>query len=273
MTSQYTLGATKRENFGKRASKRYRKEQLVPAVVYGASEENKSILINSFELTNQIKDPGFYSNVIDLKLGSEKMEVILKGLQRDPRKSHITHIDFLVVSQDKEIAVNVPLNFINEETCVGVKMSGGILSHIITEIEISCLPKDIPENIQVDVANLDVGDSLHIGEIKLPTGAKLIALSDKEHDTAIVKCYAPIEEVIEDTAPEDIVDPEADGEEADGEEVVADSKDTDSKDADSKDADSKKANPKNTDSKDADSKKANPKNADPKEKSSDSKKN
>ena len=76
MTSQYTLGATKRENFGKRASKRYRKEQLVPAVVYGASEENKSILINSFELTNQIKDPGFYSNVIDLKLGSKKIEVI-----------------------------------------------------------------------------------------------------------------------------------------------------------------------------------------------------
>jgi len=258
MTSQYTLGATKRENFGKRASKRYRKEQLVPAVVYGASEENKSILINSFELTNQIKDPGFYSNVIDLKLGSKKIEVILKGLQRDPRKSHITHIDFLVVSQDKAIAVNVPLNFINEETCVGVKISGGILSHIITEIEISCLPKDIPENIQVDVAELDVGHSLHIGEIKLPAGVELIALSDKEHDTAIVKCYAPIEEVIEDTAPEDIVDPEADGEEADGEEVAADSKDADSKDADSKNADSKNANPKN---------------ADPKEKSSDSKKN
>ncbi|MAZ57096.1 MAG: 50S ribosomal protein L25, partial [Gammaproteobacteria bacterium] len=144
MTSQYTLSATKRDNYGKRASKRYRKDNLVPAEIYGVSKDNQSILINSFELNNQVKDPQFYSNVIDLKVDKKNIEVILKDVQRDPQKSHITHIDFLVVDQDVKINVNVPLNYINEDICIGVKVSGGIISHIITDAEITCLPKDIP---------------------------------------------------------------------------------------------------------------------------------
>ena len=120
MTSQYTLSGTKRENFGKRASKRYRVDNMVPAVIYGASKENQSILVNSFELNNQIKDPQFYSNVIDLNVDKTKIEVILKDLQRDPQKSFITHIDFLVIDQKVKIHVNVPFKFINEDTCHGV---------------------------------------------------------------------------------------------------------------------------------------------------------
>ena len=216
MTSQYTLEAKTRENFGKRASKRYRKEQLVPAEIYGQPDGNKSVLINSFELANQTKDSAFYSNVIDLKIGSKKIEVILKSLQRDPQKSQITHIDFLVVAQDKKITVNVPLKFINEDTCVGVKISGGLISHIITEIEVSCLPKNIPENIEVDISELDIGNSIHLAEISLPEGIELLNAGDKEHDTALVKCYAPIEEKIETTAPE-AIDPEAIDSEADSE--------------------------------------------------------
>ena len=105
MTSQYILSGTKRENFGKRASKRYRRENLVPAEIYGTSKDNQSILVNSFELSNQIKDPQFYSNVIDLNVDKKKIEVILKDLQRDPQKSYITHIDFLVVDQNVKINV------------------------------------------------------------------------------------------------------------------------------------------------------------------------
>ena len=208
MTSQYILSGTKRENFGKRASKRYRRENLVPAEVYGASKDNQSILINSFELTNQIKDPQFYSNVIDLNVGKTKIEVILKDVQRDPQKSHITHIDFLEVDQNVKITVNVPINFINEDTCVGIKKSGGVISHIITEIEISCLPKDIPENIQVDVQELDINQSIHLTEIKLPDGVEFLSGTDKDHDSAIVKCYQPVEEVIETEAPEAMAEPE-----------------------------------------------------------------
>ena len=208
MTSQYILSGTKRENFGKRASKRYRRENLVPAEVYGASKDNQSILVNSFELTNQIKDPQFYSNVIDLNVGKTKIEVILKDVQRDPQKSHITHIDFLEVDQNVKITVNVPINFINEDTCVGIKKSGGVISHIITEIEISCLPKDIPENIQVDVQELDINKSIHLTEIKLPDGVEFLSGTDKDHDSAIVKCYQPVEEVIETEAPEAMAEPE-----------------------------------------------------------------
>jgi len=208
MTSQYILSGTKRENFGKRASKRYRRENLVPAEIYGASKDNQSILVNSFELTNQIKDPQFYSNVIDLNVGKTKIEVILKDVQRDPQKSHITHIDFLEVDQNVKITVNVPINFINEDTCVGIKKSGGVISHIITEIEISCLPKDIPENIQVDVQELDINQSIHLTEIKLPDGVEFLSGTDKDHDSAIVKCYQPVEEVIETEAPEAMAEPE-----------------------------------------------------------------
>ena len=208
MTSQYILSGTKRENFGKRASKRYRRENLVPAEVYGASKDNQSILVNSFELTNQIKDPQFYSNVIDLNVGKTKIEVILKDVQRDPQKSHITHIDFLEVDQNVKITVNVPINFINEDTCVGVKKSGGVVSHIITEIEINCLPKDIPENIEVDVQELDINQSIHLTEIKLPDGVEFLSGTDKDHDSAVVKCYQPVEEVIDTAAPEAIAEPE-----------------------------------------------------------------
>ena len=208
MTSQYILSGTKRENFGKRASKRYRRDNLVPAEVYGASKDNQSILVNSFELTNQIKDPQFYSNVIDLNVGKTKIEVILKDIQRDPQKSHITHIDFLEVDQNVKITVNVPISFINEDTCVGIKKSGGVISHIITEIEINCLPKDIPENIQVDVQELDINQSIHLTEIKLPDGVEFLSGADKDHDSAVVKCYQPVEEVIDTAAPEAMAEPE-----------------------------------------------------------------
>ena len=209
MTSQYILSGTRRENFGKRASKRYRRENLVPAEVYGASKDNQSILVNSFELTNQIKDPQFYSNVIDLNVDKTKIEVILKDIQRDPQRSFITHIDFLEVDQNVKITVNVPLSFINEDTCVGVKTSGGVISHIITDVEISCLPKDIPENIEVDVQDLDINQSIHLTEIKLSEGVEFSSSTDKDHDSAIVKCYQPVEEVIETEAPEAIAEPEA----------------------------------------------------------------
>ena len=208
MTSQYILSGTKRENFGKRASKRYRRDNLVPAEIYGVSKDNQSILVNGFELNNQIKDPQFYSNVIDLNVGKTKIEVILKDLQRDPEKSNITHIDFLVVDQNVKITVNVPIKYVNEETCVGVKTSGGVISHIITDVEISCFPKDIPENIEVDIQELDINQSIHLTEISLPDGVEFVSAADKDHDSAIVKCYQPVEEVIETEAPEAVDEPE-----------------------------------------------------------------
>jgi large subunit ribosomal protein L25 len=196
----------------------------VPAEIYG-SKENKSVLIDVFELNKQTKDPQFYSNVIDISVDSSKIEVILKDIQRDPEKSHITHIDFLAVDMNKKINVNVPFRFINEDKCVGIKISGGILSHILNEIEISCLPKDIPENIDVDVTNLDLNQSIHLTEITLPDGVEILHGGDKEHDTAVVKCYKPVEEVIEEST-EDVVGDEG---------TTEDSKDAKANESDSSD--------------------------------------
>ena len=225
MTSQYILSAVKRENFGKRATKRYRRENLVPAEIYGTSKENQSVLVNTFELNNQTKDPQFYSNVIDLSIGDVKVEVILKEVQRDPTKSDITHVDFLMVDQNVKIEVNVPIKFINEDVCKGVKISGGQLSRIISETVISCFPKDIPEHLEVDVTDLDLNHSIHMSEIILPSGVEIVSASEKESDTAIIKCYMPAEEeVIEEGAPEELAAPEATNVKAD-EDSVDDNKD------------------------------------------------
>ena len=177
------------------------------------------------ELDKQTKDPQFYSNVIDISLDSAKIEVILKDIQRDPEKSNITHIDFLAVDMNKKINVNVPFNFINEDKCIGIKISGGILSHILNEVEISCLPKDIPENINVDVSDLDLNQSIHLTEISLPEGVELLHGGDKEHDTAIVKCYKPVEEKIEEPTEEAV----------DDEDKAADSKDAKAKESEPSD--------------------------------------
>ena len=225
MTSQYILSAVKRENFGKRATKRYRRENLVPAEIYGISKENQSVLVNTFELNNQTKDPQFYSNVIDLSIGDVKVEVILKEVQRDPTKSDITHVDFLMVDQNVKIEVNVPIKFINEDVCKGVKISGGQLSRIISETVISCFPKDIPEHLEVDVTDLDINHSIHMSEIILPSGVEIVSASEKENDTAIIKCYMPAEEeVIEAGAPEELAAPEATNVKAD-EDSADDNKD------------------------------------------------
>ena len=165
-------------------------------VVYG-DIKNSNIVLDANEVAKQVKDSGFYSNVIKLTLGKETIDVILKDLQRDPRKSNITHMDFFAVDKNKAVIVNVPIMFINEETCVGVKMGGGMISHIQSELEVSCLPKDIPENITVDIAELEIGHSVHLSEIKMPANVVLATPVDDEHDSPVVSCYEPKAEKVE----------------------------------------------------------------------------
>ena len=203
MNTEYTLQATKRENKGTSNSKKIRKNNGIPAVVYG-DKDNNTIILDANEVAKQIKDSGFYSNVIQLKIDKKTVDVILKDLQRDPSKSSITHMDFFAVDKNKAVVVNVPILFTNEETCSGVKLGGGKLSHIQTEIEVSCLPKDIPENIQIDVAELELGHSIHMSEIKMPANVEHAVTVDEEHDSPVVSCYEPkaekVEEVVEASA-------------------------------------------------------------------------
>jgi len=190
MNTEYILEAKTRNSVGTATSKKIRRDKGIPAVVYG-DIKNSNIVLDANEVAKQVKDSGFYSNVIKLTLGKETIDVILKDLQRDPRKSNITHMDFFAVDKNKAVIVNVPIMFINEETCVGVKMGGGMISHIQSELEVSCLPKDIPENITVDIAELEIGHSVHLSEIKMPANVVLATPVDDEHDSPVVSCYEP----------------------------------------------------------------------------------
>ena len=196
MNTEYILEAKTRDSVGTATSKKIRRDKGIPAVVYG-DIKNSNIVLDANEVAKQVKDSGFYSNVIKLTLGKDTIDVILKDLQRDPRKSNITHMDFFAVDKNKAVIVNVPIMFINEETCVGVKMGGGMISDIQSELEVSCLPKDIPENITIDIAELEIGHSVHLSEIKMPANVLLATPVDDEHDSPVVSCYEPKAEKVE----------------------------------------------------------------------------
>ena len=231
MNTEYTLEAKKRDAMGTSTSKKIRRENGIPAVIYG-DIDNSNIILDANEVAKQLKDSGFYSNVIQLKIGKETVDVILKDLQRDPRKSFITHMDFFAVDKNKAVIVNVPLAFLNEETCAGVKLGGGKLSHIHTEIEISCLPKDIPEHIEIDVADLELGHSIHISEIKLPRDVTFAHAVDKDHDEPVISCYEPKAEKVEEEVVEAAADADAETPEATDKKDAAtdDNKEEDKKD-------------------------------------------
>ena len=229
MNTEYILQAQPRESIGTATSKKIRRENGIPAVVYG-DVDNSNIVLDANEVAKQVRDSGFYSSVIKLTIDKKTIDVILKDLQRDPRKSNITHMDFFAVDKNKAVVVNVPIMFVNEDTCSGVKLGGGMISHIQSELEISCLPKDIPENITVDIAELELGHSVHLSEVKLPANVELATpVVDDEHDSPIVSCYEPKAEKIEEVEAAPADDEESDADDSTKAEADADSKEEDSK--------------------------------------------
>jgi large subunit ribosomal protein L25 len=226
MNTEYILEAKSRQSMGTANAKKIRRDNGIPAVVYG-DIDNNNIVLDANEVAKQVRDSGFYSSVIKLKIDKDTVDVILKDLQRDPTKSNITHMDFFAVDKNKAVVVNIPIMFINEDSCAGVKLSGGIISHIQSELEISCLPKDLPDNIIVDIAELELGHSIHLSEVKLPANVELATPVDEEHDSPVVSCYEPKAEKIEEVEAAPVED-EA-GESSDKAEADTDSKEEDSK--------------------------------------------
>jgi large subunit ribosomal protein L25 len=185
--SDFTLSATVREDSGKGASRRLRRENGVPAIVYGGSEQPTSITVKSNELVKLLEDEAFYSSVITLDIAGNAQQVILKDLQRHPAKNLLWHADFLRVSADSKIKAHVPLHFINEDSCVGVKLGGGKITHQLTSLDIICTADHLPEFIEIDMAEVEVGTVIHISDLKLPEGVESQALNHgAEHDTAVV---------------------------------------------------------------------------------------
>lgn len=195
----FSLNAEIRTDAGKGASRRLRRAGKVPAILYGAKEEPQSLTLNHTELMNHIQHEAFFSHILTINVGKEKHQAIMKDMQRHPYKPIVLHVDLLRVKANELLRVNVPLHFINESTSVGVKQGGGIVSHNMTQLEVFVLPKDLPEYIEVDVANLNIGEALHISDLKLPQGVESVELSHgPEHDLAVVSIHHPrVQEEVE----------------------------------------------------------------------------
>ena len=188
MAKTHQLAVTLRKDEGKGASRRLRRTGSVPAVVYGGGKlDPVSIQIAHKDVYMASQNEWFYSAIIDLSLGGDVQKVLLRDMQRHPFKQQILHLDFLRINEDEAIRVRVPLHFINQESSPAGKTGGAIIMHEMTEVEISCLPKDLPEFIEVDLAELKVDDIIHLSGLKLPKGTEIVELKlGKEHDIAVV---------------------------------------------------------------------------------------
>ncbi len=178
MTVEFTLNAEARSDLGKGASRRLRRlASQVPAVIYGGDKAPVSISLLAKEVAKLLENEAAYSHVIALTVAGAVETVVIKALQRHPAKGHVLHADFVRVVAGQKLTAHVPLHFLNQETSVGVKQQGGEVSHSAVEVEVSCLPKDLPEFINVDMANVEVGQILHMSDLVLPAGVELVALA------------------------------------------------------------------------------------------------
>lgn len=184
--SKIVLNAELRSDLGKGASRRLRREDKIPAIVYGAGKDAVSVTLDHNKVIQSQENEAFYSQIHELKIGNESVDVLVKDMQRHAYKPKITHIDFLRVSATEVLTTTVPVHYLNGETSVAIS-EGAIIHHHETEIEISCLPKDLPEFVAVDVAELANGGSIHLSEITLPEGVTSTALAKgAEHDLVLV---------------------------------------------------------------------------------------
>jgi large subunit ribosomal protein L25 len=191
--ADFELNAELRADKGKGASRRLRRNaDMIPAILYGAGKDPLPLTLAHKDIHKACQNEAFFSRIITIKADGNSEQAIVKDLQRHPAKDRIMHADFLRIQMNQAITVEVPLHFMNEDICLGVRQGGGNISHIMTSIEISCLPGDLPEYIEVDIAELDLGDSIHISGLKLSEGLSIPSLQQgADHDHLVVSVNAP----------------------------------------------------------------------------------
>lgn len=188
--NNFNLNAEARSDLGKGASRRLRRNaNLVPAVIYGGEKAPQSISLRANELVKLLENEAAFSHVITLNLAGGNESVLIKALQRHPAKGFVMHADFQRVVAGHKVNAHIPLHFINEATAVGVKQQGGEISHVVSEVEVSCQPQDLPEFIEVDLAAVEVGQIVHLSDLKLPKGVELVALAHG-NDLAVANIHA-----------------------------------------------------------------------------------
>ena len=222
-----TINATARDDQGKGASRRLRREEKIPAIVYGAGKEPSVISLNIHEITHLLENDDAYTSVLDLSIDKKVEPVIIKDLQRHPAKNTITHVDLLRINMKQAIVTSIPLNFTGSDDNEAVRL-GAILNQFINAVEVSCLPADMPNGIEVDISNLAIGDHISLTGLNMPEGVTLTALTHGDieaHDQSVVAVQEA--KLMAEEVEEEVI--EADGDEsAEGDDAEQDDSDSDS---------------------------------------------
>ena len=239
MSEQVNLNAESREVEGKSSSRQLRRAGSVPAVIYGGKEEPLRISILEKDIAKASEVPGFATQILSISISGKEQNVIVKEIQRHPATERVLHADLMRVDPDTKISISVPVRFINEESCVGVKMHGGAISRLINDIDITCLASNLPEYIEVDVEALDIGDSIFLSALNLPEGVEIPSLALGEDRDQVVVSVAEAKileiepEVVESEEGEEGEEGEETSEDAEGE-AGAEKSDGDSQDSEEK---------------------------------------
>jgi large subunit ribosomal protein L25 len=212
----FELSAEPREGAGRAPSRRLRRAGRVPAIVYGGGEQPSAISLDHNKLVHQMDHEAFYTSILTLKVGKQDQAVVVKAVHRHPAKPEILHLDFQRIVADEEITLHVPIHFVGETAAVGVKEQGGVIEHLLTDVEITCLPKNLPEFLELDVSKLELNGILHLSDIPLPEGVTSTSL---EHglDNPVVAINPPRREEVEEAEEGEAAAPEAPEAQAKGE--------------------------------------------------------
>ena len=200
---QFVINAVLRDESGKGASRRLRHEGKVPAILYGDGKKPQSLTLEHNQIIQHLENEAFYSHILTLVANGKKQRAIVRDIQRHPFKPKVTHMDFMRISATEKLQTSVPLHFLNEEECPGVK-EGGVVNHGYTTVEVSCLPKNLPEYIEVDMAAVEMDQILHLSDIVMPNGVEIVELMHgDDHDQAIASIHKARAAVSEDVETED----------------------------------------------------------------------
>jgi len=216
MSDQVILNAEDRKEDGKSSNRLLRRNGSIPAVIYGGSKDPIRVSILEKDITKAALVPGFSTQILSVSVSGNNEDVIIKEIQRHPASERVLHADLMRVNPDTKISISVPVRFINEENCIGVKMHGGAISRLINNIDINCLASNLPEYIEVDVENMDIGDSVFLSALSLPEGVEIpsLALGD-DRDQAVVSVAEPKSMEVETEIEEVIGEEGAEGKEGD----------------------------------------------------------
>ena len=192
----FELSVEPRTALGRTGSRRLRKTGKVPAIVYGGGEAPESMVLDHNTLSHQMNREAFFTSILTLKIGAKSQQVVVKDVQRHPVKPLIMHLDFQRIREDEEITLTVPIHFLNEADAKGVKEQGGVVDHLLSEVEVECLPRYLPEYLEIDVTALELNQIYHLSDIKLPEGVSLVALKHGR-DEPLVAVNPPREEEVD----------------------------------------------------------------------------